>query len=393
LIAAGLCAGLALAWCAPHLLADETYYGPQVRLFMEGRFELVPGITMIPAYHLVVASIAQIFGPYSDRLARATSFLGTILFVVAAWRLASEWCPDAKPTRVVQAVFQPLLFPYLFLIYTEAWSLAALAAMLVALARRRFWIAAGAGAIGVLIRQDFVIWVAMAFTMATVGGLASFDLRKSWRGLIKSAVEASPLLLVLLGFAGFVAWNGGVALGDRASHQSGMNVTNLYFMLICGWVVFLPVAVDCLPEIRDLVRQPRVALALAAAFALYMATYSNLHIYNQEHLRFFVHNEVLHWMTHRPWVRAILFVPLAWMLLACVVVARKRPMLRIPMLFAAVSVALHPLIEQRYYLPAFLLLNLGRAPISPRLEATMVVIYIPVALALLYGMVSERFFL
>lgn len=376
LLLAGLAVGAAIAWRIPQQLVDEMHYGPQIRAYMEGRFDFDPLITMVPTYHLVVAAIGKLFGEYSDRLARAISLAGSLAILPFAWRLAREQGGEA-PMRVLQSFFSPLLFPYLFLIYTDGWSLAAFAALVGFTVERRFVLAALAGAIGIALRQDFVIWVAMAWAMAAVA---------------RRTREAWPFGCVLAAFAVFAAWNHGIAVGDRSRHSSAFNVTNVYLMLVYGWLLFLPVNIAFAREVFATLKRPVVAIALAFAFGVYWVTYANPHEYNQANLRYFLHNEALYWMTTRPAVRAALFVPGAWMALAAIHVAKERTALRVPLSFALAAAALHPLVEPRYYLPAFLLFNLWRPAMGPAAERAMLAAYMAAGPLVLWGVQSLRFF-
>jgi alpha-1,2-glucosyltransferase len=389
LLCAGLAIGLAIAWRIPQLLVDEMHYGPQIRAYMEGRLDFDPLITMIPTYHVLVAAVGKFFGAYSDRLARDVSLAGSLLLLPFAWRLARV-NGDEAPVRVAQSFFCPLLFPYFFLIYTDGWSLVAFAALVHFTRQGRFGLAAVAGALGIALRQDFVVWVAMAWAMAAIRDEIPprVDLRRAAHG----AARAFPFALVLAAFAAFVAWNGGVAVGDRSRHPGGINLGNVYLMLAYGWLLFLPVNIASARAVLRMLRRPAVVIACVAAFAFYCLTYSNPHEYNQVKPEYFLHNGALHAMDAYPMLRAPLFLPAAWMALTAVHVARQVAALRIPLAVGLASAALHPLVEPRYYLPVFLLFNLWRPAMRTLFERAMLAAYIAGALFLLYGIQALRFF-
>jgi alpha-1,2-glucosyltransferase len=386
---AGLAAGAAIAWRIPQQLVDEMHYGPQICGYMAGRLDFDPLITMVPTYHVIVAAIGKLFGECSDRLARGISLAGSLVLLPFAWRLARAEGADPS-VRVPQSLFSPLLFTYLFLIYTDGWSLAAFAALLHFTMRGRLGIAAAIGAFGIALRQDFVIWVVMAWVMATWadGPWARLEAARVKQLLARTF----PFLLVLAAFGAFVWWNGGIAVGDRSRHAGAVNMTNVYLMLVYGWILFLPFNLAVAPRVMAMAKRPAVALSMAVAFAGYWLTYSNPHEYNQENLRYFVHNEALYWMTAHPVVRAALFIPGAWMALTAVHAANERPALRVPLLFSVAAAALHPLVEPRYVLPAFLLFNLWRPAMSPLAENTMLALYICGAFFVLHGVQALWFF-
>ena len=388
LVALGVLAGVVMVSTTGGLLVDERWYGLQAEWFLLGRFETLPGITMFPTYHALVAAALWPLGGFNDHLARMVSLSVGLLLLPIAWSLVRSHWPDAAAQRVCQVFFQPLLFPFFFLLYTEAWSLVALAAMAWGVMRRRYFLAALAGAAGILLRQDFAIWVAMAWSLAALPALA-----QAGRARVSAIARPYPLLAVLAAFAAFVAWNHGVAVGDRTAHAASVNFTNLYFYLFCGWLVFLPLNVFALGRVAALGRRPAVLALMVAAFAAYMTTFSNPHPYNQADLRFFLRNEVLFWLTHDRWVRALAFVPMWWMALAFAATPLAERRMLVLHLFAAAAVVLHPLVEQRYYLPAMLLFQLWREPMPRSWERAALAYGIVASLAVLLGITRGWFFL
>ena len=391
LLLAGVGTGVAISWRIPQLLVDEMHYGPQIRAFVEGRFELDPAITMLPGYHLAVAALLRLAGGYGDHAARLATLAGSLFLVPLAVRLAAREQPDAW-MRAAQAFFMPLLFPYLFLMYTEGWTMVAFAALVYFTTTRRSGLAALAGAFGIAMRQDFAAWVAMAWAMAAWREAGA---QRQGAVLARAALVTWPYALVLAAFAVFVAANGAVALGDRSRHEGGVNLANVDLMLACGFVLFLPANLRALPAVAALVRRPLVIFALVAGFCAYWLTWSNPHPYNQvepAYLRFFLHNRLLHAIDTHAALRAALFVPIAWMVLTAVAAADAVAALRWPLAVALAVAALHPLVEPRYYLPGFVLFNLWRPALPAALERATLAAYVAAAIALLAGISAVRFF-
>jgi alpha-1,2-glucosyltransferase len=388
IVALGVLAGAMLVSTMGGLVVDERWYGLQAEWFLLGRFETLPGITMFPTYHALLAATLAPLGEFNDHLARMVNLLVGLLLLPLAWSLVRAHWPDAAAGRTAQVFFQPLLFPFFFLVYTEAWSLAALAAMMWGVMRGRYFLAALAGAAGILLRQDFAVWAGLAWALAALA-----PPQGGGRTGMREILRPYPLLAVLAAFAAFVAWNNGVAVGDRGAHGAAFNITNLYLFLLCGWLVFLPVNVFMLPRIVALGRRPGVVVLMAAAFVAYMTTFSNPHPYNQYDLRFFLRNEVLHWLATEKWVRALAFIPMWWMALTFAATRLAERRMLVIHLFAAVAVILHPLVEQRYYLPAMLLFQLWREPMPETWERATLAFGIVVSLAALLGIARGWFFL
>jgi alpha-1,2-glucosyltransferase len=198
---------------------------------------------------------------------------------------------------------------------------------------------------------------------------------------------------VVLVCLAFFVWNKGVAVGDRSRHTLGFNITNLAYLLLCAWLVFLPTNIHALPQVLTFIRRPLVAILVFVGFVVYMSTYANNHPFNGSGLRFYLHNEGLYWLTKSVWVRAIAFVFMGWMVLTICVIRLPTPRFGLSYLFATLSAGLHPLIEQRYYLPALTLFQIWRPALPRQWEMAALAYYVAVALVVLIGITSQRFFL
>lgn len=394
IILAGAALGHRAVSLQPSLLADERAHAWQIWTFFIGRLEIHAVLTMIPGYHAVIALLERAVGYHDVALLRRLTLLGSLLLPVFVWKLVAIQSPQRAGLRTVQWFFMPLLFPFFFLAYTDVWAITSVLATLYWALRGRRLLAGLAGLVAVLMRQDMVIWVGMAWLLVVLGETRLDSWRRDWRNCLEAGfARGLPLLSVLLAFLTFFLWNGGVAVGDRARHYVGLNLTNVACFLLCAWVVFLPQNVRAAPSILRLLRRPLCVGLLLAGFALYMGTYANRHPFNSGELRFYLHNEVLYWLTQYAWLRALAFVPIAWMVLTLCVTRLAEPRLYILYLVAPLSVGLHPLIEQRYYLPALTLFQVWRPDAGAGGERALLASYVAIAPIVMWGIVTERFFL
>lgn len=387
---AGLVFGYALISTLPHEVADEGFHGPQVWTFFSGEFALLPNLTMPPTYHLLLAGMMRAFGFYDVDMLRLLSALvaalGLPLFHLLARR---HWAEEEAGLRTLQWFFLPVFFPYVFLIYTDAWSMLPLLAMFLFALRGRHVMAALCGLLAVLFRQTAIAWVALACVLAALeGGIDPW--RPVWRGLWRRAL---PYACVFAAFVVFVVWNQGVALGDRSLQSSRFHVTNLYFFLLCGWVFLLPWNLHQLPAIARQLQRPAVLLLLAGGLLVYLATFSNPHQYNQPSLDVYLRNRVLAVMVDSVAWRCVLYLPIAWM--ALTLLTTRWPERRLVWLLpaAALTLCLHPLIEVRYYLPALALLIAWRPPLRPGWEIAGLCLSLVVSAAFCFGIARLAFFL
>ena len=386
-------AGHAVIASGPPLVADEGFHAPQVWALFFGRWEVLATTPMLPTYHALLALAERVAGEHDERLLRLLSLAGSLGVPLLVWRGVALHEPREAGRRTLQWVAMPLLFPLLLLIYTDAWALAAVLGTLLAALRGRWLLAGAAGLLATLLRQDMVIWVAMAWVIVVAGdGAAGPRQPTTWPERRAAFARGLPLLATLVAFAVFVRWNGGVALGDRAHHPLAFSVTNVACLLLCAWLVFLPQNLQALPRIAALLRRRPALLAVAvAAFVIYAWRFDTRHPFNG--LRFYLHNEAVYWLRTERWVRALAFVPMAWMALTLAVTRLADPRLRLLYVVAPLSAGLHGLIEPRYYLPALTLFHVWRPSAGSRCENVTLAMYALLSALVVWGIATERFFL
>jgi len=393
LVAIGGTLGFAALGLHSDMLADEGFHVSQAKAFFDGQYVILRGTAMVPGYHAVMALIERALGHHGVLLLRLLNWLGSLLLPVLVWRLVALHASAEAARRTAQWFLMPLLFPLYFLVYTDAWALVAVLATFLCTLQGRFVLAAVAGAAATVLRQDMIIWVAMAAIVAMLGD-GDLDPWRAWgRQRLRAGLQrALPFLAVAVGFVAFYVWNGGIAVGDRERQALRFNLTNIAYFLLCAWLVFLPQNIAALPKIRGLCRRPLYVALVVAGFALYMGTYANDHEFNSSRFRYFLHNEGLYGLTEYPWLRALAFVPMAWMASTAVVTELAQPRLRIMYLFAPFAVGLHPLIEQRYYLPALTLFQVWRSASGTRYENALLAWYAVATAWIVWGIASGRFF-
>jgi len=393
IVAVGAGLGYAVLGLHSDPLADEGFHVSQAKAFFDGQLIILRGTAMVPGYHAVLALVERTFGHHGVVFLRSINLLGSLLLPVLVWRLVALYTPAEAARRATQWFLMPLLFPLYFLVYTDAWALVAVLTTFLCTLQRRYVLAAAAAAVATLLRQDMIVWAGMAWLLAVLGDGDVGRWRAEWRQRLRPGLRRGlPLLVVPLAFAVFYVWNGGVAVGDRERQALRFNLTNIACFLLCAWLVFLPQNIAALHRIRSLLRRPACIALVLAGFALYMGAYANDHEFNSSRYRYFLHNEGLYWLTEYPWIRALAFVPMAWMALTAAVTPLAEPRLRIMYLFAPLAVGLHPLIEQRYYLPALTLFQVWRSTSGARYENALLVWYGVATTWIVWGIASGRFF-
>ncbi len=393
-----LCLALALAGALLFCLqqnfrVDEPTHFDQIRRFFLGSYTLTPSLTNIPGYHALMAALSSLYGATSVPIVRTlNAAFGGILIIVFALNLRAIH-GSVSLRRVTQFAFLPILFPYLFLVYTEVVSTLLVLLALLATVRQRYALAILACGLSVLVRQPNIAWLLLLPLIANI------QQHGRWPGIddLKSLARRFwPALLVVAAFAAFVARNHGVALGQQDAHPSGLvpRVGNLYFLLLVYFLVFAPLVLGRLTRSLRYARDHRApVLAVAAAFAIYLLAFENTHPYNNEREDYYLHNALLMTLAGSTLRKAVFFVPMAIAILDLIAAPGFRRQRAAILAVTALTLLPSWLIEQRYYIIPFALLMLFRDEESPWLENASVLYAIGVSAWLLYGIRTVQFFL
>lgn len=377
-----------------NLHADEGFHAGQIWLFYDGKNELAGNITVPPTYHFVIGKIVKFTGGYHDNLLRLISLVIGLLSVPAIFLAARFYNPSEAWLRTLQVYFTPLIFPYFFVLYTDIWSLGFVALTFMLTLQRKYVAAGLAGGGAILIRQDNVAWVGMAYLYMCFESINKLDRATIGHMLTNALLKGLTFNLVFVGFLIFVYLNGGVAIGDAAAHPiSAFNPSNIHVFLICCWLLFLPLHIMQIPKILPLLRNQLVVLGLIAGLFIYLATLKNTHSYNQILYSYFIHNGLVHLLTDYPAIKVISYFLAAWTLLSFFTMElpdRRWYWLLLVIPFATIS---HPLIEARYYIPAFFLIHILRPRLPYNIEILMLMFYIAISAFFLYGTTTDLIFL
>ena len=390
-------------------IGDEDVHRFQINWFVQGRYEFFEHVTVLPLYHLVVATLAKWTGLMSLNGLRLVHLLLAAGVIPAYCMLCRALYPSQAALRTLQFMFIPLLFPLFFLTYTDLPALLFTLLMLERTLRQKYAWAGVFALVAVAMRQPNIVWAAFAVALIALHTAREMGVGlhpgagatergvlhpKYWFTLLR---RSQYLLLVFAAFAAFVIWNGGVALGDAAQHPVALNLSNAYFFLMVAFVLFLPFNLEQLPGIRQLIREHMWVLpALVACFFLYFYTYEHPHPYNAATLDFYRHNLFIHYTSDITAIRILAFIPVAWMALSFVTAATASDypvemLLLVP--FALLSFVPLPLIEPRYYLVALSLFLAFRPAMSTRATAVTLAYYLLASAYILFGISRQAFFL
>ena len=377
--------GLYLAVRDPQLHADEAIHYNQILRFVNGNPEWEPHLTTFPTYHYLLSLPARIFPtaatiPYLRFFAFCLSGIAILFFYGSA-----QWMDISTPmVRTFQFSFLPIIFPLLFLIYTDVFSLAFVVLAICLAINGRYTLAGIVGAAAILTRQNNAIWLVLCCVF----------IFERERGIMLTLKKGWFFVLLLCAFGVFVVWNHGIALGDVEKHPWGIYTGNIFFMLLLFFFVFLPLNIQCSGEILNFVKGHKLSwILIPALYAIYLFTFRPTHPYNQAPYAFFLRNRLLLLMNSSVLWKSFFFIPMIYTVLTLIVTKLRRREYYWIYPASVLSVLPSWLIEQRYYLIPFSLFLLMRDEATQTAETLQIVLYMPAALFLLYGITSGGFFL
>ncbi|TCD62042.1 glucosyltransferase [Steccherinum ochraceum] len=252
---------------------DEPFHIPQAQAYCEGKFDQWdPKITTPPGLYILSVILKRIFLLKCNlNMLRLTPLLALLSLPLALSRLLCYHQRDRLrssftplPEAVVLSCF-PVAWFFGFLYYTEVPSLVFVVMTVVAATQDQHWLAALLGAISCTFRQTNIVWVLYAYATSQLMKLrfrrASQDkplpklhdppaLQAQPMDLVRSFASAPrvipsllppfiPYATVLVGFAAFVVWNGGIVLGDKSNHIPSFHIPQLYYFVgfssVLGW--------------------------------------------------------------------------------------------------------------------------------------------------------------
>ena len=357
--------------------SDEIHHYRQISGFCHGDYTPNPRVTTIPGYHALSALVGRATGDCSlQRMRLVNAAIG--LLSVAAFFAAARAAGAADPVaRTLQYFLLPVLLPYHFLVYADSISLLANLVTLALLLRGRFALAGLAGSLAILVRQTNVVWLALVCLSAWMDAPPVREVPDRLHAWLRHSWTA---LLGLAGFAAFIVWNGGVAVGGRGAFKAGFHTGNVFLFLALYCVLFVPANVAAIRRRAGQFARPLFWAALAATYVVFLATFRVDHPFNR--FEGFLRNEMLSAVVSNSYWKTVFFLVAAGGLASLYATRLRRPSLYLIYPLALATLLPLRLIEHRYGLPAFVMLLVCREDEAPAVE------YAGVALgALLSGVV------
>jgi hypothetical protein len=369
--------------------SDEVCYSNEVRLAWRGDWSSMDCSSTLPGYAIIVAGVSRSLGlpDTLDSVRLVTAVFSAVMF--GAFALCAVSIGSQPGLKTLQFVALPILLPYTGLLYTDVVALLGLLLAAVFAVRGRSLEAALWLTVTLAVRQTHIVWGALLLPMCwdavglwpgTPGDWKSLH---AWR---QRARQAWPFAIPLLAFGGFVAWNGGIAVGDAQAHEAGIFAGNVIFAGLLLAIFFAPQVLAAVWRRR---RSPAAWLVAAVCLLLVLSRFAVTHPYNQGAESSFLRNRALLWFASGQGPKTVLALCVA---LAAFAMTTARVRLKIPLLLtAAFSMVPFDLIEQRYAIPAFAFFILLREPEGQWPERAGLAVMASVAVFFVWGIASRAF--
>jgi len=271
------------------------------------------GITALPLYHIVLASIGLLTNAY--QVLRLANVFCLLILVPVFAKIHMLLYGREDFFKQLSFVFFPIAFTHAFLIYTDYPALFFVVLALYFELEKIHWLSALTLIAGFCVRQSVAPWIVFVPLIGRAVSAPSISLREALRTFDISQLKKRWLhLAALAGIAAFVIVNHGFSMGDKEAQGTGkFSIGNILVFYLFAFFFFLPGAIANIKEhARALIKSEAAVMALLAVFALFMLLYGPpVHPYNEwlthRGTQFFVRNNIVHWTMDNLWLRVLGF--------------------------------------------------------------------------------------
>jgi alpha-1,2-glucosyltransferase len=365
-------------------IIDESVHYKVIGRLLRGDFNLGGGdeIAMLPGYHYLCYVIASLAGTASIEGIRAIGATISLASIAVFYGLVKSKNTEVASVRSAQYAFLPVLFPFFFLTYTDATSIAFLLAAYYFLDRGE-WAASGLFSFfSVLIRQNNIVWVVYFAALAFRGG----------RGSMSALVPYAPSLAIIAVL--FFVNDFSLAFGHREYHPSFSFYTeNIFNFLFVYFFLSLPeILHQSVNLLRDAAKARYLPVALGATLIVCANSFNAPHKFNlilQNHL---LSSMIASAMAHDALFRAAYLIPVGFSILSLWRLGLNADKW---VFYAFTVVYLAPFgnLDFRYYLVPLVLLLIHKKPTDGRVEWATAALYFATSMLLIALIAEKRMFL
>jgi len=377
-------------WIVRHMIpiADEELHYKQIMGIVEGRNYFPDKCPYLPGYHWTMACFSMLVHQAYGITMRIFTTLLSFLSVTSFFFLAKKIDPESAIRKSLLFVFFPFFLPFFPLIYTDIYSMMFIFLSMIFALKGRFWISGLVGILGLLVRQNNIIWVLF---IALIAYFEHCPPQQRWKDIKSWIPKFTFFFLAIALTIAFALWNKGLVLGDRTHHELSLTCGNLFFMLFLFFFLFLPHNLSNFPKIVRFLKDNKLMwLVLAEIFLVYFLFFKANHPYNQ--MGRFFRNLFLWEILRTPVSKSLYFLPIAYSILSLCVTPLKSRSFYLLYPFTILFLIPLPLIEIRYEFIPLALFLLFKEPDSERITVFTLATYVVPSAIIIYSMTAEMFF-
>ena len=347
------------------LFNDESAHYSQIRDFVRGS-SVLHCLSTLPGYHAVMAFLATFFADSSRSFVRFLNVVFSILSVFVFYLCAKTVHNKSSVEKTIQFWLLPLLFPYFFLIYTDVLSLWFILLMMLLLLKKRFQIAALSGIMACLVRQNNVVW--LAFAIVFIWG-EEFSFRKDLHSLNCLLQKCLLFVFGILSIVFYLVVNGHLVPCRPELHPLTFSLGNVYMALFLLCIFYLPIHVANARKIYSLLQDHKIHLIYLILFCgFFVFPFVSINPQNNNGQDWVLMNYLLGQLKSSIILRALLCIPIAYVILSLFVIKLMKPVYRLFFIFSFLFLAASWFVEPRYYIIPFSMFILFRRPKGPVVE-------------------------
>lgn len=372
------------------LMVDENLHYSQIVGFIHRYYTLSPGLAMLPGYHFVIASVAQIVKASSIPAIRLISLLFNLISIPVFYLIARNIDHKSAMIKTVQYSFFPILFPFFALIYTDFFSSTLILIALYFIFKKRYITAGIILSLNVLVRQNNLIWLVF-FNIYIYLKTYGFALRPQYlNDHMKNTVS---FILGPIIFDIFLMIFHRVSVGEQTLvYATAVVPNNLFIMLFMSLIIFLPVLISLRKDFLVYWRKKLFYLIPAAVIFFPFSQY--FRVENPYNLNtFFLHNLLFVYFTSGIYQKLIFFVVLIFILMFVRIIKLHRKEDYLFYLFTVIFFIPLWFIDIRYYMTPLTLFMLFRKSQTQSVEIITSVYFILLSAICYYGIYTWKFFI
>lgn len=348
----------------PPRQADESFHTLQIKRIFREDHRFVVELTTIPGYHYMIAYAARLSDPLvhykkhpkTQQIRIFHAMLSLFLPILLFYIVRALKQNDKLPLIII---LTPIIFPFLFLSYTDIPSLLFILAAFLAYLNKRNDLAGFILLLSLLIRQDNIVWLLAFFSLFTWDAYLIEGRRIGISFIKYFFTNGLSYIISLILFSLFYIFNGGVAIGDKEAHPAmTLHAGNLWLFLIVVFILLLPLIISARHRIYRLLSVSWYISVpvLIGGYFVFRFTYSVDHPYNTS-LSYF-HNVFAQFVEMNT-LAAVVSYGMIIVAILYLVSAKyiKNKYAFIP-LFIIIYLALHWMIEFRYMIIPLVLIFL-----------------------------------